>query len=89
MIRCMILMMLSISIHAPVKGATPQPCHERPQQVISIHAPVKGATGTDTGSNTGLLHFNPRSREGSDKGALRVGKDMYISIHAPVKGATD
>ena len=33
-------------------------------------------------------HFNPRSREGSDKNALYPPKIMVISIHAPVKGAT-
>ena len=33
-----------ISIHAPVKGATPREEERRPVNVISIHAPVKGAT---------------------------------------------
>ena len=34
-----------ISIHAPVKGATINPCGSLGQQIgISIHAPVKGAT---------------------------------------------
>ena len=33
-----------ISIHAPVKGATPQLIHSTIFDIISIHAPVKGAT---------------------------------------------
>ena len=35
------------------------------------------------------IHFNPRSREGSDAMALiEYGGAMLISIHAPAKGAT-
>ena len=33
---------------------------------ISIHAPAKGATGKSGGNPRHRLHFNPRSREGSD-----------------------
>jgi len=33
-----------ISIHAPVKGATPRHLYFLPFGTISIHAPVKGAT---------------------------------------------
>ena len=35
-----------------------------------------------------LLHFNPRSREGSDKVFLFLDWFKDISIHAPAKGAT-
>ena len=34
---------------------------------ISIHAPAKGATATDGATRGGILDFNPRSREGSDR----------------------
>ena len=37
---------------------------------------------------SGILDFNPRSREGSDKGWTTVSKFVGISIHAPAKGAT-
>ena len=37
---------IPISIHAPVKGATPEEDHGRGHWHISIHAPVKGATRT-------------------------------------------
>ena len=34
-------------------------------------------------------HFNPRSREGSDRDRIdRYRRQRMISIHAPVKGAT-
>ena len=34
----------SVSIHAPVKGATVGECQSLTKQPVSIHAPVKGAT---------------------------------------------
>ena len=34
------------------------------------------------------MHFNPRSREGSDTCDGRMRASLIISIHAPVKGAT-
>ena len=33
-------------------------------------------------------NFNPRSREGSDRGPRSYEAGRCISIHAPVKGAT-
>ena len=41
--------------------------------VISIHAPAKGATIMRGGVSVKYVHFNPRSREGSD------GTDSGIS----------
>ena len=34
------------------------------------------------------VHFNPRSREGSDLGVIGEGTNINISIHAPARGAT-
>ena len=34
------------------------------------------------------LHFNPRSREGSDSENGYEDEEQEISIHAPAKGAT-
>ena len=34
---------------------------------ISIHAPAKGATRLEIAHNRKIAHFNPRSREGSDR----------------------
>ena len=55
-----------ISIHAPARGATSHiPCiilfH-----FISIHAPARGATLKNGNKKAPGIHFNPRSREGSD-----------------------
>ena len=55
-----------ISIHAPVKGATPVWQIPRVSRWISIHAPVKGATLTMAAHTATQSNFNPRSREGSD-----------------------
>ena len=56
----------TISIHAPVKGATQIASGGRWQDVISIHAPVKGATLKYQMEVYITWYFNPRSREGSD-----------------------
>ena len=55
-----------ISIHAPVKGATPLISIPSLEFKISIHAPVKGATSCAVHRVCGHLDFNPRPREGSD-----------------------
>ena len=58
-----------ISIHAPAKGATSMDDRLIRIETISIHAPAKGATPTQSSISAGHLHFNPRSREGSDSHA--------------------
>ena len=55
---------------------------------ISIHAPAKGATLCFLLLIVNKCHFNPRSREGSDQGAVAGSTIDVISIHAPAKGAT-
>ena len=55
-----------ISIHAPAKGATSSGTGSAPSYSISIHAPAKGATLSQLPKCRLRLHFNPRSREGSD-----------------------
>ena len=37
---------------------------------------------------TSITHFNPRSREGSDKTRFKPPFEKRISIHAPARGAT-
>ena len=61
--------LLSISIHAPAKGATDAEELERMHRDISIHAPAKGATLTRQARIACFSDFNPRSREGSDSRA--------------------
>ena len=56
-----------ISIHAPARGATVCSFSGFPHTFrISIHAPARGATRANGLSLNTLIHFNPRSREGSD-----------------------
>ena len=57
---------ISISIHAPAKGATGLCVGALVQSGISIHAPAKGATCTSCPTWRSCCNFNPRSREGSD-----------------------
>ena len=62
----------NISIHAPAKGATLSRLFQQISSTISIHAPAKGATTLRRSEAPGTLHFNPRSREGSDDYHLKV-----------------
>ena len=57
---------ISISIHAPTRGATTDwtPCFT--PTLISIHAPTRGATTFRMIVLIPRLYFNPRSHEGSD-----------------------
>ena len=55
---------------------------------ISIHAPARGATAHMDLQRFAISDFNPRSREGSDTGRIRLRKGIPISIHAPARGAT-
>jgi len=57
---------LTISIHAPVKGATILYPYHYARQDISIHAPVKGATPVRLAPTYPTGNFNPRTREGCD-----------------------
>ena len=84
-----IVRLFAISIHAPAKGATSLTTWSTATLQISIHAPAKGATLSYMFSYRLGKHFNPRSREGSDKFGKLLG-DVFgeISIHAPAKGAT-
>ena len=77
-----------ISIHAPAKGATTGGKAGDQTARISIHAPAKGATGCCRSGNHSRHHFNPRSREGSDRFKWITEEQKAISIHAPAKGAT-
>jgi len=60
-----------VSIHAPVKGATIAKTTVYAVALVSIHAPVKGATPRDPEDHPPAHGFNPRAREGRDKGTLR------------------
>ena len=56
---------------------------------ISTHAPAQGATCREFDINEKWLHFNPRSRTGSDiNGRMYDTDTAKISTHAPAQGAT-
>ena len=57
---------MSISIHAPVEGATITQVKVRTLQKISIHAPVEGATRYNSMGMLVKADFNPRTRRGCD-----------------------
>ena len=80
---------VTISIHAPAKGATWIMQLQLQQIRISIHAPAKGATKRQRKLYRYFNNFNPRSREGSDILTIfPMHSSGTISIHAPAKGAT-
>ena len=56
----------SVSIHAPVKGATDDTAEELLRVKVSIHAPVKGATVVVELVIGWVVSFNSRTRKGCD-----------------------
>ena len=80
--------LLTISIHAPAKGATGLFSLWKVDKIISIHAPAKGATINVAWSQL-IDKFQStlprRERRGADR---ESDKTLAISIHAPAKGAT-
>ncbi len=64
---------VTVSIHAPTKGATDQVIHSVAAVLVSIHAPTKGATMPAKRYRPDKDGFNPRSHEGSDAGNIRAG----------------
>ena len=77
----------SVSIHAPVWGATNHKAADNLVRHVSIHAPVWGATLSQA-RRKNRLSFNPRTRVGCDKLMLPQWCQSCFSIHAPVWGAT-
>ena len=78
-----------VSIHAPVRGATPLGAAPVARVRVSIHAPVRGATLADRLGGGRADRFNPRARAGRDLQGAGAGRaDIGVSIHAPVRGAT-
>ena len=65
-----------VSIHAPVKGATPRRRLLLGRLDVSIHAPVKGATGRRATTRRASQRFNPRARKGRDT-ALPADEPRY------------
>ncbi len=66
---------LSVSIHAPARGATERKNRLRDVERVSIHAPARGATYNCMLLSLRLLRFNPRTREGCD------GRSVHRIFH--------
>ena len=83
------MLLMSVSIHAPVKSATGVLVNYSYGFTVSIHAPVKSATKSYVIIKTSYSCFNPRARKERD--AVKIAKVLgvtVVSIHAPVKSAT-
>ena len=61
-----------VSIHAPVKDATPGFTGDNIYAIVSIHAPVKDATDDDSICLQSRYCFNPRTRKGCDTTATPI-----------------
>ncbi|AVT81261.1 hypothetical protein RPYSC3_24000 [Rhodopseudomonas palustris] len=79
---------VSVSIHAPARGATGRHHPLDAHLSVSIHAPARGATGGTGGAATANKGFDPRSRAGSDTPTAEQTRSLTVSIHAPARGAT-
>ena len=81
--------LLTISIHAPAKGATGLFSLWKVDKIISIHAPAKGATLVTHTFDITMAVFQStlprRERPIPCRLTVVIGK---ISIHAPASGAT-
>ena len=78
----------TVSIHAPVKGATLIGQPYAINQAVSIHAPVKGATRFRRDFRRGTLVSIHAPVKGATAKAPLSRAVISVSIHAPVKGAT-
>ena len=77
-----------ISIHAPARGATfGGGSGVRVVGKFQSTLP-RGERHKSAANQVLFIHFNPRSREGSDLTTTRTKRFKSISIHAPARGAT-
>ncbi len=84
-----LILKMSISIHAPTRGATASKNLHEPIELISIHAPTRGATLAFVPLVKYMLIFQSTlPREERRRTFQRLEKSFLISIHAPTRGAT-
>ena len=79
---------LKISIHAPARGATPNPFSPAPWITISIHAPARGATMQPKSASAGQSISIHAPARGATDTRGNTWYSEFISIHAPARGAT-
>ena len=78
---------VSVSIHAPARGATLGIKIDCTNCLVSIHAPARGATNEHRREKR-IFGFNSRTREGCDAVPNNPINHQQVSIHAPARGAT-
>ena len=76
-----------ISIHAPTRGATPEPWHKKLCALFQSTLPREERPESCHPLNR-IQNFNPRSHERSDAKFSSERSGTAISIHAPTRGAT-
>ena len=72
---------ITVSIHAPARGATIFQYSRQEWDDVSIHAPARGATMAIFYYNKSKEGFNPRARTGRDRKAVIpfIGHEMFQS----------
>ena len=80
---------VSVSIHAPTRGATPYSDMSKVYAIVSIHAPTRGATSLGLG-NQQPSPFQSTHPRGVRRALLAEACNLeLVSIHAPTRGATE
>ena len=79
---------VSISIHAPTRGATWQTNEMQKSHKISIHAPTRGATVHIMPPSADFIISIHAPTRGATQAVLSLIDSLIISIHAPTRGAT-
>ena len=78
---------------APFQSTRPRgarPRHQRPARrraAVSIHAPARGATPPRPTTPCGSWRFNPRAREGRDRGVVAFGSPTNVFQSTRPRGA--
>ena len=85
---CWICDLISVSIHAPVRGATNANLPDKTASSMFQSTPPCGGRPDKQVMSFCDNGFNPRPRAGGDSGDKLVQYMNVVSIHAPVRGAT-
>ena len=79
---------VSVSIHAPARGATDSFLKLFDADHVSIHAPARGATAGAGKTFTLLIVSIHAPARGATTAATERDNTRNVSIHAPARGAT-
>ena len=77
------LLVITVSIHAPARGATHKRQRCPASHDVSIHAPARGATVFTSSSSRSRLCFNSRAREGRDRDKVRLHRVRQFQFTRP------